>query len=74
MGGGKGVRKGQRYLHPILHFSLLPPLVPSVHLLELLVVIVVSGLLISRTLAVRRGPCKAQEGKPFAKLEAAERF
>jgi hypothetical protein len=30
--------------------------VPPVHLLELLIVIVICGLLIGRTLSVRRGP------------------
>lgn len=52
---------------PVCNFSLLPPLVPSVHLLELLIVIVVSGLLISRTLAVRRGPCKGR-GKAVCRV------
>lgn len=43
---------------PFCTSPLQPCSVPSVHLLELLIVIVIGGLLISRTLAVRRGPLR----------------
>lgn len=52
----QGVREGTVLFTSILHFSLLLPLVASVHLLELLIVVVIGSLLVSRTLAVRRGP------------------
>lgn len=54
---------------PFCASPLQPCSVPSVHLLELLIVIVIGGLLISRTLTVRRGPCESKEEKLFAMLE-----
>lgn len=54
---------------PFCTSPLQPCSVSSVHLLELLIVIVIGGLLISRTLAVRRGPCESKEEKLFAVLE-----
>lgn len=68
------VQERQCYLHPICASPLGAPSVPPVHLLELLIMIVIGGLLISGTLAVRGGPCEGKEEKLFARLEVTDRL
>lgn len=58
---------------PFCTSPLWPPSIPSVHLLELLIMIVISGLLISRTLAVWGGPCEGKEKKLLAMQEVTDR-